>query len=185
MANEEHLELLKRDIDAWNKWMETNPRIKPDLSRADLGGADLMLANLAGADLKGANLILANLKGADLRRADLSGANLVGARLLGLDLVHADLSGADLRTAEDLTQEQISQTRGDKKTRLPLGSSGRRAGSRKAGRSPPLRPGTGQARPRSGQALADLAAELSNLSASRTWPTSCFRTIRGWFPRGG
>jgi hypothetical protein len=121
VANEEHLELLKRDIDAWNKWREAKPRIKPDLSRADLGGADLMLANLAGADLKGANLILANLAGADLRRADLSSANLVGARLLGLDLVHADLSGADLRTAEDLTQEQISQTRGDRKTRLPLG----------------------------------------------------------------
>jgi hypothetical protein len=36
-------------------------------------------------------------------------------------LVSANLSGADLRTAEDLTQEQINETRGDANTNLPEG----------------------------------------------------------------
>ena len=44
---------------------------KPDLSGADLYGANLTRANLSGADLAGANLT-----GADLFRANLTGANL-------------------------------------------------------------------------------------------------------------
>ena len=121
VANKDHVDLLKGDVVAWNTWRQANPKIKPDFSGADLSRADLMLANLSGALLKKANLLLANLRGADLRHADLTQANLVGARLLGVDLVQANLSGADLRTAEDLTQEQINHTRGDKHTRLPPG----------------------------------------------------------------
>jgi uncharacterized protein YjbI with pentapeptide repeats len=79
----------------------------------------LTLANLAGADLREADLVLANLRGADLRHADLSGANLVGARLMGVDLAHANIRGADLSTAEDLTEEQLRETKGDTLTKLP------------------------------------------------------------------
>lgn len=121
MANKDHLDLLKRDVDAWNSWRQANPKIKPDLSGADLSRADLTLANLSGACLNEANLVMANLRGADLRHADLTQANLVGARLLGVDLVQANLSGANLRTAEDLTQQQINHTRGDGHTHLPPG----------------------------------------------------------------
>lgn len=121
VANKDHLDLLNRDVDVWNTWRQANPKIKPDLSGANLSRANLTLANLSGALLKEANLVMANLRGTDLRHADLTQANLVGARLLGVDLVQADLSGADLRTAEDLTQEQINHTRGDKHTRLPPG----------------------------------------------------------------
>ena len=119
MANKDHLDLLSTDVDAWNTWRQANPKIKPDLSGADLSRAELALANLSGALLKEAHLVMADLRGADLRHADLTQANLVGARLLGVDLVQANLSGADLRTAEDLTQAQINHTRGDKHTRLP------------------------------------------------------------------
>jgi hypothetical protein len=119
MADQQQFELLMRDVIAWNKWREENPRVKPDLSYAVMRGADLMLANLAGAQLREADLVLANLRGADLRHADLSGANLVGARLLGVDLAHANLCGADLSTAEDLTEEQLRRTRGDAHTKLP------------------------------------------------------------------
>ena len=119
MADKEHFELVMRDVNAWNKWREENPKEKADLSFAVMRGADLMLANLSGALLYEADLVLANLRGADLRHADLRAANLVGARLLGADLSHANICGADLSTAEDLTVEQLRHTRGDARTRLP------------------------------------------------------------------
>jgi uncharacterized protein YjbI with pentapeptide repeats len=119
MADKEHFELVMRDVNAWNKWREENPKEKADLSFAVMRGADLMLANLSGALLYEADLVLANLRGADLRHADLRAANLVGARLLGADLSHANICGADLSTAEDLTEEQLRQTKGDAQTKLP------------------------------------------------------------------
>lgn len=119
MANQQHVDLIRRDVDAWNAWRAGEPKAKPDLSDADLSKADLVMANLAGAVLRGADLTLANLRAADLQDADLSGANLVGARLLGAQIAGADLSGADLRTAEDITQEELEETRGDDRTLIP------------------------------------------------------------------
>jgi uncharacterized protein YjbI with pentapeptide repeats len=121
MADRKLVELLRQDVDAWNRWKVENPQATVDLSGADLSRMDLLLANLSGADLSGANLVLANLKGTDLSGANLRGANLVGARMIGVDLEGADLCGADLRTAEDLTQEQLIESRGDKNTQLPEG----------------------------------------------------------------
>ena len=54
MANRKHVTLL--DSGKWNAWGEKSPRVRPDLS-----GADLALSNLMGADLS-----KANLQGADL-----------------------------------------------------------------------------------------------------------------------
>ena len=121
MANQKHVDLIRRDVDAWNAWRDADPQAKPDLSNADLSKADLVMANLAGALLRGADLTLANLRAADLQDADLSGANLVGARLLGAQFAGADVSGADLRTAEDITQEQLEETRCDDRTLVPEG----------------------------------------------------------------
>ena len=95
---------------------------RPNLSGADLIGADLsgacliganlsgaylIGANLSGADLIGANLSGANLSGADLSGANLSGAYLIGANLIGADLSGANLSGADLSGA-DLSGANLS-----------------------------------------------------------------------------
>jgi uncharacterized protein YjbI with pentapeptide repeats len=125
MANDEHVALLKKSVAAWNRWRDENPGLYPDLSkanlsganlrgetdaagvnlmRADLRGADLREADLAGANLGGADLSTANLRwaylwGADLSKANLSGANLVKATLLGARLYDAKLSGADLSNA--------------------------------------------------------------------------------------
>ena len=121
MADKDHFELAMRDVNAWNKWREENPKEKPDLSFAVMRGADLMMANLSGAVLSEADLVLANLRGADLRHADLRDANLVAARLMGADLAHANICGADLSTAEDLTDEQLCHNHGDARTRLPEG----------------------------------------------------------------
>jgi uncharacterized protein YjbI with pentapeptide repeats len=119
MANSEHVAALRADIDEWNRWRAEDPEFRPDLSGADLHGANLLLADLTYAILRGADLTLANLKGADLRYADLRGANLVGALMIGTDFQGADLTGTDLRTAEDLTIEQLEQSIGDETTKIP------------------------------------------------------------------
>lgn len=121
MSHAKDVELIRRDVNAWNEWREANPGAKPDLSHSDLSRADLVMANLSDAVLTGSNLALANLRGADLRGADLSEANLVGARLLGVDLVGANLCAANLSTAEDLTEEQLEEALGDERTLLPEG----------------------------------------------------------------
>ena len=71
---------------------------KPDLSYADLIGADLRCFDLSYVDLHGAKLCGANLHKADLvecnlRAADLSGANLNFVNVGGADFRYTDLSG--------------------------------------------------------------------------------------------
>lgn len=129
MASEEHLEMLKKGVKAWNAWREHDYQvnywepelcsIKPDLSDAKLGSRnlqriDLYLANLCRADfqnailhdasfikadLRQANLGEINLVGAKFEKADLRGANLVGAQLRGVDFSWAQLNDANLSQA--------------------------------------------------------------------------------------
>jgi Pentapeptide repeats (8 copies) len=119
MANDEHVAILKKGVDAWNAWRAENPDIRPDLAKADLimpnlgeadlrdadlsganlGVADLVRANLSRADLSGANLGESDLRDADLSRASLGGANLVRANLIGADLTKACLRWANLSRA--------------------------------------------------------------------------------------
>jgi hypothetical protein len=100
MADDEHFAILKQGVDAWNKWREENPDIRPDLIEANLDGAILTGANLSGAYLGGAYLTKANLAEADLRLAHFSRANLSGAILTGANLMGANLSDANLHRAE-------------------------------------------------------------------------------------
>lgn len=105
MANEEHVKILEKGVEAWNKWRKDNPDVKPDLRKAILIGAELTYVNLRetnliGAKLNRAYLMNADLSGAYLMNEDLSGANLSGANLSGANLTEADLSGAELFDAE-------------------------------------------------------------------------------------
>jgi uncharacterized protein YjbI with pentapeptide repeats len=93
MANQEHLEILAKGVEAWNEWRSRNSATVPDLVQADLVAHDLRGAQLFKADLRGTNLRSANLEGARLVAADLAGAILKGVNLRG-----ADLSGAYLRS---------------------------------------------------------------------------------------
>jgi uncharacterized protein YjbI with pentapeptide repeats len=96
MANPEHLEILKRGVDEWNRWREGHSKIIPDLCDADLSRANLMGADLDSVDLRGADLSGANLSMTILSGAALSGANLFEAYLSGANLMGADLHGANL-----------------------------------------------------------------------------------------
>ena len=83
--------------------------MRPDLTSANLRGANLAgmdlsgsllsLANLRKAVLSGANLRDCNLPRACLEDADLSGAKLQGANLAGATLLRANFSGANMRMA--------------------------------------------------------------------------------------
>lgn len=107
MADQEHLDILKRGVKVWNEWREANSRIQPDLSGADLSSANLSRANLSDAYLSGANLSKAILSEANFNGAILSVANFSGANLRGALLSSTELSSTDLREA-DLTDAYLS-----------------------------------------------------------------------------
>jgi len=90
MANPEHLAILKQGVKVWNEWRERNPKIRPDLSDA----------NLEQAALSGINLYKSNLDGARLNAADLHGANFSKAELHEADVSMVDLRWATLREAQ-------------------------------------------------------------------------------------
>ena len=50
MANEEHLGLIKQGVDVWNKWREEHADKRPDLTEAELVGANLLI--LCGASVR-------------------------------------------------------------------------------------------------------------------------------------
>jgi hypothetical protein len=54
MANPEHLTRLKEGVEAWNKWWKDKPKIRRDLTEANLRKADLAEANLEAANFTGA-----------------------------------------------------------------------------------------------------------------------------------
>jgi hypothetical protein len=107
MDRDEALELLRgrtEGINEWNRLRESGEPI-PNLSEAELSGANLRLANLSEAELSEADLQLAKLSeaklsGADLRLAKLSGANLRLANLSAANLSDAELSEAELNRAD-------------------------------------------------------------------------------------
>jgi uncharacterized protein YjbI with pentapeptide repeats len=89
VANEEHLQILKQGVEAWNTWRDQHRDIRPDLSTADLFGANLHRAALSRTHLNHANL----------RRATLTETNLSRTDFTKTDLTSADLSGANLSWA--------------------------------------------------------------------------------------
>lgn len=109
MAAAEHLKILKRGAEVWNKWRLKHEDVEPDLLGAYLHLANLIDADLRNANLTDANLSYAALSGATLSRANLSGANLRGAKLSDVNLDGADLRNADLRNA-DLINANLSHS---------------------------------------------------------------------------
>jgi hypothetical protein len=111
MANEDHLNLLRQGVDAWNSWREKEPLVEPDLREANLKDAKLNGVNFSGAKLQRANLIGVYLNGANLVKASLNraymfGSDLIEARLMNASLQWADLTGAVL-TGADLTEADL------------------------------------------------------------------------------
>lgn len=99
MANPRHLKILLKGIEVWNKWRDDHPRIRPDLSGANLSEYDLSDANFRLTDLSRSDLSYSKL-GADFAAASLKFANLTGASLEDADLGHTDLTGAKIKEVD-------------------------------------------------------------------------------------
>jgi uncharacterized protein YjbI with pentapeptide repeats/DNA-binding XRE family transcriptional regulator len=120
-ANKQHLALLKRGADVWNRWREENRGIQPVLRSIDFnleGCLDLSNYNLEKADLQGvsgnsikfcrAALSWADLSGAVLTSADFEQATMIGTKLLNASLTQAHFHSAHLQGA-DLSQANLEQ----------------------------------------------------------------------------
>lgn len=94
MIKSEHLLILEKGVEVWNRWREDNPEVTPELEGAMLEGFSLGKINLNGSRLQHAQL-----RNADLTGADLSGADLRGADFDGADLTGAKLSKSTIDTA--------------------------------------------------------------------------------------
>jgi uncharacterized protein YjbI with pentapeptide repeats len=111
MANKEHLDILMRGVKSWNTWRRRNPKIKPDLSHAELEAE-----NFDGGDFHGVNFFGANLSGeasfcnADFRDCSFEftdfldsygiGSDFRGALFVNATLSEMDFAKADFRDAE-------------------------------------------------------------------------------------
>ncbi len=123
MADQQHLDILRQGVAAWNAWRAQHPTIRPDFSGTTLHEMDLFdpryNVNLKGANFShthfsGMNLGFADLREADFREASmglgtvahgsshvmLASADLRGADLQKVFFMHVDLSSADLRGAK-------------------------------------------------------------------------------------
>ena len=120
MADQDHLDIVKKGAAAWNEWRRANHGLTPDLTGASLSGYQLGNLRLANVDLSLSTLKKTNLRGSDFWRTDLNLSDLSGAdvsrsyfgrshlhaaRFCGADMsatrfVGTDLSGADLSHAK-------------------------------------------------------------------------------------
>ena len=107
MADPKQLDLIRQGVETWNRWRESHPHEKVDLTGADLFGADLTKTNLSEANLSGTRLVRADLTAADLRGANLSEADLTLAILRIAILSRANLDYADLSMAT-LSETEVS-----------------------------------------------------------------------------
>ena len=99
MPDQQHLYLLKQNLNIWNEWRRNNPEIEINLIEADLSEINLSGANLSNVDLSGAKLISADLSQVNFCGAYLSGANLSFANLNQADFSFSYLDGCDLSFA--------------------------------------------------------------------------------------
>lgn len=101
MANPEHLAILEKGVEVWNRWRRDNPDVVPDLSGMIKTGQiseqiDLRRVNLSGSELSGSKFYDVNMEEANLRDANLSYATLVRTEFINSNLENATLTGADL-----------------------------------------------------------------------------------------
>jgi hypothetical protein len=112
MADQEHINILKQGMEAWNLWRDENTDTLPDLRGADLSTLHLIGYDFTGANFTGAKLVDTNFYGAKLASigrvfrgsivkliVDFVGADLTRASLGNNDLAQADFTEANLEGA--------------------------------------------------------------------------------------
>jgi len=116
MANQDHLAILSRGVEAWNAWRDSTPEVRePDLSlptpqhdlcaSALLSNPEVDLRGSFGLTWTGINLVRANMCHAalyhtDFRQADLAASLALGTVFRGSDFSSANLCGANFTNAD-------------------------------------------------------------------------------------
>lgn len=72
MANSEHLKILKKGVEAWNKWRDENQDEKPDLSGVDLTKCEFTGANFSNTNFNKARLHLWSVYDCDFSESNLT-----------------------------------------------------------------------------------------------------------------
>jgi uncharacterized protein YjbI with pentapeptide repeats len=111
MANQDHIEILRKGVNYWNDWRKQHPEIIPDLKGAKLSDSNIPwpTENIDKANFRGINFSKSLLDDCRLRGANLRESNLIEAKLRGADLRKANLRGADLtRTSLNFTNFTLS-----------------------------------------------------------------------------
>lgn len=113
MANQSHVEIARKGTASIAEWRKKNPKVRLDLSGANLSHIELSRADLSDADLSGVDLSEALMAWAILNSANLSGASLSKTNLGFCCLVAANLSKADFSEAKlfeaNLTAANLTQ----------------------------------------------------------------------------
>ncbi|HKO36405.1 MAG TPA: toll/interleukin-1 receptor domain-containing protein [Pyrinomonadaceae bacterium] len=96
MADEEHVEMLKRGVLAWNTWRAENPRLVPDLDGVNLGSdfPVLHVLDLRGIDFHSVTMRKGYLHDVDLTWADMRYSNLWQANARSCRFDECDFSFA-------------------------------------------------------------------------------------------
>lgn len=101
----EHYAIIQKGVEEWNKWRETYPHIRPDLSGVELtplkyNGINLSFINLQGAILAGSDLTDLELNKADFSKSYLNGTNLFKAKLRCSNFRSANLYDVKMECAD-------------------------------------------------------------------------------------
>ena len=106
MPSKEHLKTLQCGLETWNDWRLKNPKIKPDLSSANLNRHEFSGYDLSNVDFRFAELVESDLSNSNLSGSDLSGANLLRANLQGSILNQCQLMRT-LFISTDLSKSKL------------------------------------------------------------------------------
>jgi uncharacterized protein YjbI with pentapeptide repeats len=71
MANPEHLAILKKGVDAWNKWRQDWPEITPNLRSCDIQYGNFQRADFSHTDFIEADISNSLLTFSDFRQPNL------------------------------------------------------------------------------------------------------------------
>lgn len=83
MANPNHLKILEQGVEAWNKWREENPKVRPELSGQSLEGLFLREVNFSEMKISKMNFYKTDLGKAIFENSELRECNFIGANLNG------------------------------------------------------------------------------------------------------
>lgn len=99
MANQEHIDILKRGGQEWNKWRLTQPKVQPDLSHLDFGEEFEILFDFKGLNMSGAYLESSVLFSLNFENSNFEGASFQNCNCYATSFKNADLSLTDLQLA--------------------------------------------------------------------------------------